>query len=794
LSTKDLQQEFLGASKANEGLNIDFKRVMYQAIRYWYLIVLSLLIALSAAFLRNRYATRVYPVTASILIKEAEDASGGEMLYNNPLVSYHRNYLNELYIIRSYPLIESVLDDLNFGVSFYREGNFLTTEVYDYIPVDVSIINNKNDEQKSFTFTVTSDNTFELEPLNLPEDAVGKTQVFLFGDTVRYEKFELIFNISDRKSIQSYRGDTYIFTYTPVKYFTSAYVNKLNADWAEEGSGVVNLTINGPNPVKEKDFLEGLIKRYQEYDLEKKNQTASRAVAFITEQLEGISDSLRYVEQQLERFKNQNVVTDLSGEALRLYQKLEVPEAQKSELIIRSSYYNYLMDYIKTNENLDQIILPSSVGIGDPILSGLVNRMIDIQLELKLMKPTANPVMKGARHKISEIKKDIIESVKNQKITDKIKLDYINQQIKDIEKQLHYLPRAERKLVSIQRNYSLLENLYIFLLQKRSESAISQASNTSDIVVVNPPMQAGGAITPKTSQNYIIAGVLGLSVPFVLFVLLEMFNTRVQSREDIEKLTSIPFIGGVGHKRTSNNLEVLTHPKTSIAESFRALRSNLNYFLGKREQAVFLITSSISGEGKTFTSINLASVLAMSGKRTLIVGADMRRPRIFSDFSLSNETGLSTFLAGIAEFNEVVQKTAHKDLDLISGGPIPPNPSELLLTSRMEVFLAEAKKRYDYIILDTPPLAIVTDAFVLSGFADHTIFLVRQNYTPKDFLKTIEDFFATGKLKNISIVLNDIYRSGPGYGYGYGYNYGYGFGYGYDSKASGNDYYSDEVN
>lgn len=792
MDKQSITSDFFSDPQRKDNINIDFKRVLYRAVQYWYVVILFLSVVLLAAFLRNRYATRIYPVTSSIIFKEADDISGAGLLYNNPLVSYRPNYLNELYIIRSYPLVQKVLEDLNFEVGFYKEGNFLVTQDYD-IPFDGHVLNDSIAPlNQTFRFAVTSPNEFVLGPVD--EEDTNTSQKFLFGDTIQYGGLTLVFTLTKKGELDDSLDKSYIFNYTHVSRLTDMYVKKLNAAWAETGSGVINLTINGPLPTKETDFLAGLIQAYQDYNLEKKNQTAARTVSFISDQLDGISDSLQQVELQLQRFKDQNILTDLSGEALRLYQKLEALEAQKAEGIISGNYYNYLTDYVEKSANLDQIILPSSIGINDPILSKLVSSMVDIQMELNLMKRTENPLAADGRRRISQIRKDIVESVDNLRSTDKIKQEYLTRQIKDLEKQLSYLPLAQRRLVSIQRNYGLLENLYIYLLQKRSEAAISQASNTSDIIVVNPPL-AGHSITPKVTQNFVVAGVVGLAIPFLFFILLEIVNTRVQSREDIEKLTSIPFIGGVGHKKTTNNLEVLSRPKTSIAESFRALRSNLNYFLGRKEYGVFLITSSISGEGKTFTSINLASVLALSGKPTLIVGADMRKPKIFNDFSLHNEVGLSTYLAGLSDFQGVVQKTSWDNLDFISSGPVPPNPSELLLTPRMEEFIANAKGRYNYVIIDTPPLGIVTDAFMLSNFADHTLFLVRQNYTHKMLLRTVEDFYSSGKLKNISIVLNDIYKSGPGYGYGAGYGYGYGYyGYGYIGKNASEGYYTDDKN
>ena len=750
------------------------------------------MVAISIAFIRNRYATRVYPITASIIINEAEDLSGSELIYNNPLVNFHRNYLNETYIIKSYPLIQRVMEDLNFDVVFYREGNILTTEIYEDLPFKMIPIREGMNRGVSFAFTVRSDKQFEVQN-------GGETKRFSFNDTVNFAGYRGIVSVKDQSRVQEAIDRPYIFVYTPAALAASRYVGGLGASWAEEGAGIVNLSIQGSNIKKEIDFMTGLISAYQKLDLENKNETASRTVDFISDQLRNISDSLLRVERKLEQFKSKNTGTDLSGEALRLYQKVEGFESEKMQLIIRRNYFRYLVDYIQKSENLDQIILPSSIGVSDPILNGLLLKMTDIQLELKLNNRSENPLVTEAKKRIGELRKDVLESIRSLQSSDNIKLDFIEKQIKSVEDQLGYLPTTQRTLISIERNYSLLENLYIFLLQKRSEAAITQASNTSDIIIVNPP-RAGGAISPKTTSNYAIGVFVGIALPFLIFTLFEFLDTRVQSKEDVERITSVPFIGGVGHKKADANLAVFSQPKSIISESFRALRSNLNYFVGKNPKSVILVTSSISGEGKTFTSLNLASVYSLSGKRTVIVGADMRKPKLFTDFNLENDIGLSSYLAGLSDFKSICKKTSYENLDLISGGPVPPNPSELLLSQRMRDFMDEAKNHYDCIIIDTPPMAIVTDAFVLTPYADHTLFLVRQDYTPKNLLRTVEDYYASGKLKNISIVLNDIYRTGPGYGFGYGYAYGYGYdygygysyGYGFGKKNSQGGYYTDE--
>lgn len=768
-----LQRQFENSAGTETGFNIEYKRVLYHIYKYWYLVLLSFLVCLAIAFLNNRYSSKVYPVTASIIIKESDESSEGKFVLNNPLVNFYKNYLNELYIVKSYPLIKKVIEELNFQAAFYKEGNVLTSENYRTLPVHVRVL--KEDEKNrgfSLEFHAITQSQFKLAPLNDKPAVMHK--VYNFGDTITLNDVSLTFE-KVRGFEESFLNDPFIFSYTPSRLLAGTYIARLNAEWAEEGAGVINLSINGSIPQKEIDFLNGLVKEYEDYNLQKKNTAASRTIEFISSQLEGITDSLKRAELQLELFKGNNVMTDLNGEALRLYRKVEELETQRTELNLRSNYYKYLLEYMAEGKNLDQIILPTSVGISDPILSGLISKMVDFQLEMKMMlsrDKLDNPMVSERRNRIQEIKNDIIESINNQKGVDKIKADFLNKGIKDIERQLNFLPAAERQLVSIKRNYSLLENLYVFLLQKRAEAGISKASTTSDVVVVNPPL-AGPFVSPKIRLNYLIAISLGFAIPLVIFIGMELMNTRIQSREDIEEQTEVPVLGGTGHKKSEDNLEVMKKPKSAVAESFRALRSNLFYFLQTKDRGTFLVTSSISGEGKTFTSINLASVFALSGKRTLIIGADMRRPKIFEDFQLSNHAGLSSYLAGMGNFEDAVQFTGYENLFLVSGGPVPPNPSELLLSARMNDFMIKAKSEFDIIVIDSPPLGIVADAFELVKLADHTIFLVRQDYTPKVLLRTIQDFYVAGKLSNVSIVLNDIYRSGLGYGYGYSYGYGY---------------------
>ena len=779
---------------ASGGIDINFKRIASRALRFWYLILASLLIALTAAYLTNRYSTSIYPVTASILIKESEENVGSKFLYNNELLNPYRNFYNEIYIMKSYPLLEDVVKALQFDVSFFVEGNIKTTEYYDPAqPIKFYVSGDKKPYGRSMNFHVYKDSTFSLEYLSDDDTRAGNAKEHLrFNDSIDFNGFKLYVRASGDYS--NFIDKDYTVRFNNPFSIAKTYSSKLKINWAEQGASVVTLEITGAVPQKEKAFLMKFIDRYQAYDIEKKNKVAVMAMKFLDEQLLVIGDSLRLYEDQVENFKRRNVITEMGEETNRLYMKIQELDNEKFKYGLVENYYGYISKVL-ANEQYDAMFTPASVGISDEVVAGLVNKLIEAQTEVSVYKGVENrgavnfernPGYNAKLREIKQLKGDIIKTIDNARKTQVINIDFIDKQIRLTEVRLSRLPKSEREFVTIQRNYSLKENLYVYLLQKRTEAGLSKASTTSDIVLVNPPL-VGGSIAPKVMVNYGMAIGAGLALPLVIFLLLEVLNNRIQSREDIQKLTNVPVIGGIGHNPGDNALIVSNKPRSAMAESFRSLRSNLNYFTGNKNKQVFLVTSSISGEGKSFTTLNLASVFAMAGKPTIIVGADLRIPKLFDDLKLSNDRGLSQYLSNMATLDEIIQKSPVDNLYLISGGPMPPNPSELLLRPAMTELIEILKQRFDYIIIDTPPITLVTDAFVLSAYSNHVLFIVRQDYTPREALVSLEEFHASGKLQHVSILFNDLRKSGLGYGYGsYGYGYGYGYEYGgYGDKKSG---------
>src|SRR5690606_3038928 len=407
---KDLPKDIFAEDNKEEGLSIDFKRVLNRCIRYWYVIVACLAVALLTAFLRNRYATRIYPIYSSILIKEGRETPTMSVMGNNPLFVSYRNYYNELHILKSYPLIRDVLVAQNFGVSFYREGNLRSSEAYDYVPFLMKVVDNGAIRVQRFYIKASDTIQYTLSPNGETDPPVEGPKTFAFGDTIHYGGLKLCVTLRSKNVLNQFNNVPFLMTYRNEASLTGQYVGRLQADWAEQGAGVINLTISDAVPSKGIDFLNGLIRSYQEYDLDKKNQVATCTIEFLNEQLQAISDSLNKADLQLERFKDKNVITDLSSETVRLYEKMERLGIERTELIMFDHYYQYLIDYIDKNRNLDQIILPSSVGLNDPILGQLVARMVDVQLELKMVAGSGksdNPLIADRQRQINEIKEDI---------------------------------------------------------------------------------------------------------------------------------------------------------------------------------------------------------------------------------------------------------------------------------------------------------------------------------------------------------------------------------------------------
>ncbi len=424
------------------------------------------------------------------------------------------------------------------------------------------------------------------------------------------------------------------------------------------------------------------------------------------------------------------------------------------------------------------------MGIEDAMLNSLVTRLSDLHAKRALILLSVrekSPQIKQLNREIENTRNALLENVRNIVKSTRIAIEGLDKQIAKVEKEMKMLPKTERELLNYKRRFTLNDNIYTFLLQKRSEAGIALASNVSDHRVLDKAKPENTVkVSPNAKLNYFIGILLSFLLPIGFISFKDFFNSKITDEYSVEDHTTIPIIGYVTHQKTTKKGTVYDTPKSSIAEAFRAIRTNLQFLLVDHDDVpVIGVTSSIAGEGKTFCSTNIAAIISMSNKRTLVVGMDLRKPQTHNQFDISNAKGLSNYLIHDATFEEIVIPTHIPKLYITPAGPIPPNPSELIETDRMKNFFAEAKKHFDVIILDTPPVALVTDAIIISRYTDTMIFVIRHNYSDKHALRFINSLYEQDKLPNLSLLINDIripqYVANYNYAYGYGYKSGSGY-------------------
>jgi tyrosine-protein kinase Etk/Wzc len=775
--------------------NLDFKRYLSLFISNWYWFAIALFLALVLAYSINRYSQSIYSVSSTLLIKDDQLGSinnnAASVIPGGDIFRSQQNLLNEMGILKSFSLNYRAMKELeDFHVVYVEVGRrgIVESVLYKTCPFKVDY-NSLEFEPKKFrvNIEILSEEKYRIElngNLNFKKE-------MNFGE--RFSEYDFDFTIQKRnpeaKTYDEKGSNNYYFYFTEPGSLASEYRNKLTVEPIEKDASLVTLSVIGPVPEQETDYLNALMDAYIRYGVDYKNQTADSTIKFIDQQLKIISGSLTEAEETLENFRLKNRFIDLSREGTLIQNKLEKFENEKTMFELQLQYYNYLSDYLNTKNAGGAIISPSVMGISDQVLIRLVNELSAFQKEMEKIGFNISgdqPAVALMVKQTEEAREALRENVKNGIASLTKLVAESDKKISDVEVEINSLPSTERQLINIQRKFDLSNTVYTYLLEKRSESSIARASNVSDNRIIDTASYFSSVlIKPKTRMNYIIAIILGLMFPMAVISLIDYFNDKVIDKKDIERKTKVPVIGYISHSEGKNEISVIEKPGSSIAESFRSVRTAIKYYVKESEVAVIAISSTISSEGKTFISINLAAIMAMLGKKVLLIGLDLRKPRIDKVFEFHDSPGMSTYLSGNSDYNEIIKKTQVDNLFYAPSGPIPPNPAELIETEQMEKFIERAKKEFDFIIIDTPPVAVVTDALLLARYVDVNLFIVRQRYTSRNTLELIDQLNSHGELKNMAIVINDISLSGYyGYGMRYGYTRSYGYSYGYNYYGS----------
>lgn len=767
--------------------SIDIKKYLFKFLANWYWFALTLSVSLAIAYMVNRYSESTYTISSSIIISDQQsDASSIEAIIQELgrfRARKKAEVVNEISILKSYKMARMALEELDFEISYVAIGRreIAETKMYHNCPFIViadTSFKQLNNYQLNVKILSKTDYLLEIN------DRFNIKQKLKFGEIFENESFKFRIDLRHPQEFifDDNNSNKYFFRFQDINAMAKAYRTKLNIDVNDEKGSILNLNLNGFVPEQMAAYLNKLSEVYIRSALLEKNQQAENTLRFIDEQLNLIVKDLNNAEIRLQDFRSKNQVFNLSQKGSLLFTRLSEIQMEQIPYEIRDRYFTYLETYLQKQELNEAIVAPSVMNVYEPSLQKIVDKYNEKLYEKFKFSQVAREDASNIiviQNEINSLLNTLKEYVFTNKQTNRISMDALERKVNSINSDINLLPLNERTLINIEREYKLNNELYTFLLEKRAEAGITKASNIADnkILDIARPENAT-QLTPKRSQNYLIALVLGFGIPGAVILLLDFMNTKIEDKKDIERNTRIPIIGTIGHNDTHSNIPVYLDPKSGLAESFRTLRTNLQYILREKEQKVVMITSTVSGEGKTFAAVNLASIMSMSGKKVLLIGLDLRKPSLHKIFETPNETGISTFLIRQSEYDQIIKATSLENLYLAPSGPVPPNPAELIETERMESFMKKAQEDFDYIIIDTPPIALVTDALLISRYAQANLFMIRQRYSHKHVFELINKLDEERKITNMNILVNDL-KIPKYYGYNYGYAYGYGYGYGY---------------
>lgn len=759
---------------------IDLRQLALSLRSKWYYFLISFLIFSVVAIFYIKFTQPIYEAHTSILIKDPKNSSKNiEDILSGDLFGNSKNVATEIGILRSRSVLKEAADELQLGVSYFDENHLLPKPLYKTSPFTVQNVflaealknasfHVKLEGKDGYRVTLTSDHP-EAEEFTYDN-------THRFGETISTQYFTLVLTRTNSNNADAAKTD-YSFTLNSDNALFEYYSGNLKTEALNKDATIVDVTLRDEVKQRAKDFLNALGRAYINQDVKDKSSVAGLTLKFVDEQLDEISKTLNTTEQALQQFKEEKGTVNLSEESKAYLERVTAVDADRAKAELEIKSLDYLFKYVSGNRDLEQLA-PSSLGTPDPLLIDLITQLKQLQSKRGALADGSSensPVVRSIDRQIEETKNSLIENITSLRNQANVNLNALNSQLAGYENNIRKIPNIERELLGIQRNFSVNENIYLYLLQKKAETNIAKATAVSDNKVLDAAEVSDVPVVPNKKAIAVLSMLVALGLPLVIITLQAFIKNTISHREDVEKLTKVPIIGVVGHHASSERMVVSGKPKSAIAEAFRSIRANL-MFLGLADQhKTVLITSSVGGEGKSFTTLNLAAVLALQHYKVIVVGMDLRKPQLYQDFGVANDLGVSNYLIGQAPLLKVIHSTKIEGLDFIPAGPIPPNPAELLAKKEVQDLLIKLRSRYDYIIIDTPPVGIVSDALTLMNLADITVFLVRENYSKKAYLKTINELHESGKANNLCILLND---AGANLKYGYGYGYGY-HGYGY---------------
>ena len=775
-------------SSHNTENQFDLKKLLVEIWHYKFLYILIVLLALGCWFLYVKYTAKTYAHTSTVLIKTKTDHSysaSTELINVYDILGQEVILQNELNILQSTPHIKEVLDEMGQNVSYYLQENKLPmdftyglTDIYKGSPFIV-VINNDHFQALNTLFNVKimNDTEYMLECKDdgkiwlfsyLTEsyayeiEGIDFSGVFEFGETVQTDNFSFKLLLKSNYSTTAFLDKDLYFKLNDLNKLSVAYQKALliKSPNPMEGS-IATINFVGPNIQLSLDFLDGIISKYIQNNIEEKTHLASTTIQYIDRQLANISDTLNQAEQQLQNFRRVHNIMDVDEKSQRILNEREGLEEDREEVSRRLNLLQQMKAYFDAANEGDgsTLVIPSFLGIEDPLLNSLIQELIRLDTErepLILNNQLNSPRLAILNANIENLLSSISENIIFRLNSTNSELQDINRRISSVNTEFARLPQTQRRLVGIERQFNLTQDVYTSLMEKRIQAQIARTSTKPDCVVIEPARFIG-VDSPNSIISLGIALFLGIMIPSLIVFGRKFFMDKIENEEDLQRICHLTKIGALPeHKRAAGNV-LINEPTEYIAEAFRSLRSNINFFLNGEKHKIILLTSSIPLEGKSVSSLNLATAFALTGNRTLLIRLDLRKEAEADDgFNQQHLVGLSDYLIQQAKLEDIITQTEVPNMHIIPAGNVPPNPAELLASERVKELLNQARQRFDYIIIDTPPFGLVSDAFILMKYTDLNIYIARLGkITKRTFLPNMEEI-KSKKLDNFYLVVNGI--------------------------------------
>lgn len=749
-------------------------------LKYIPWLIASTALFLVLAFIKLRYSSSIFQVTSKLLIKNDRSSGSQDKLRDLFMTNYSQNLEDEIQVLTASGLSKRIVKALNLQTSYLSIGKVKSYHLHpNESPLWLEIMQLKDSSQGySMDIKYLNENTVNI---NNAKEPVYIGQVIENG----FAKFRLL---KRPVNYLQYGSNLFNITWRPLDDVATEMANTFQVSTVNEYSNVLLISYETENPILGKDIVNQLMQEYNVSSVEDKRIITVNTLAFIDERLDTIKQELSGVEQSLQIYREQNKAINLEQQSVISFNELSQANQTLTQQEVQLKIINYLQNYLQDQKNRNKTV-PTSLGITEPSLQTLIQEYnaAELRRETLLQSTKAdNPIVHDLDTDIEKLREQIQENLNNIHQAYLINRNNLQFKTRQAETDISSVPGKGRKMLEITRQQKILEDLYSFLLQKRLETSISSASTVSNSKVLEPARASYLPIKPNRKGLFLIATIIGLGIPLAFIAFKEYLNDKITSRYDLEKLTEAPILGEIGHSMANETLVVTKNNRKFISEQFRIIRTNLQYVISKIEHPVILVTSSFSGEGKSFISTNIGAVMALTGKKTVILEFDIRKPKILAGLNMTSKMGITNFIVGNVTVDEIILPiNLTENLYVIPCGPIPPNPGELLLDEKVKELFDYLRVRFDTIIIDSAPMGLVSDGIILSAYADATLYITRQNYTLKKQVGLVNDLYTNKKLPKISLLLNDV-KATSGYGGYYG-SYGYGYSYG-----QGNDYFEQE--